>query len=592
MTVYKAPLRDMQFVLQDILQIEDHYSALPGGESLDMIMAILEEAAKFSENVLHPLNAVGDRQGAILQEGKVTTAEGFREAYRQFVDNGWGGLAESEDFGGQGLPPSLSSFVYEMYATANHAWSMYPTLTWGAVTTVEAHADPALKQRFLPKLVSGEWSGTMCLTEAHCGSDLGLLRTRAVPNGDGSYAITGGKIFISAGEHDLTENIVHIVLARLPDAPAGVKGISLFLVPKINVTENGELAERNAVSCGALEEKMGIHGNATCVLNFDGAKGYLLGPPHKGMSCMFTFINESRLSVAVQGLGHIEGSYQAALRYASERLQMRAEPRYYPDKPADPIICHADVRRMLLTQKAFAEGGRMLAYFCAKQVDLARRGDEQQRKSAEQLLSLLTPIAKGFITEASIEATNYGIQVLGGHGYIKEWGQEQRARDTRITAIYEGTTAIQGLDLLGRKILLTNGQLLQPFIEMVLAFCDNNPECRHTPALRKILQQWQLITDKLIACSDANETNAASYDFVMFSGYLVLAYFWAVAGSIAEQKILEGAADKSFYQAKLFTTCFYFDRLLPRLQALYACIVSGANNLMGFSEDAFDFGQV
>lgn len=589
---YKAPLRDMQFAMNELLGFQEHYNQIPDGENAtpDMVAAILEEAAKFSEGVIAPLNQSGDEEGCHFNEGKITTPAGFKQAYDQYVENGWPSLSSPEDCGGQGLPQSLGQVVYEMQTSANHAWSMYNSLTMGAIKTVLAHADDELIQRFVPKMVEGTWSGTMCLTEAHCGSDLGLLRTKAEPKADGSYQISGSKIFISAGDHDLTDNIVHIVLARLPGAPEGVKGISLFVVPKFKVANDGSVGNANGVSCGSIEEKMGIHGNATCVMNFDGAEGYLIGAANKGMSCMFTFINESRLGVAQQGHGHIEASFQKATSYAKDRLQMRAPVRKCPEKPADPIIVHPDVRRMLLTQKALAEGGRALNYYCAQQVDVAHgNGTAEEKQKAESLLAVLTPIAKGFLTEVSLEATAHGVQVLGGHGFIKEWGLEQEYRDARITAIYEGTTGIQGLDLLGRKVLASNGKILQPLITEICDFGKANSSNEYAKQALESLDQWLQLSETLgqKAINDPNEVNAAGVDYLMHGGYTTLAYFWAKAAVVAQQALDGGTTEVAFYRAKLATAQFYFERLLPRTLTLAKTMISGSENLMQLDEESF-----
>ncbi len=447
---YKAPVRDIQFVVNEVLESEKVYQSLPGYEEAteDLMNAIIDEGARFAENVLAPLNRVGDEEGCQWNPECVTTPEGYKEAYAQYVDNGWPALSAAPEYGGQGMPTLMGIIMSELAGTADWAWVMYPGLSHGAVDTVAEHGDAEQKAKYLTKLVSGEWTGTMCLTESQCGSDLGLLRTKAEPQADGSYAITGTKIFISAGEHDMADNIVHIVLARLPDAPAGTKGISLFIVPRCNVNDDGSVGERNAVNCASIEKKMGIHGNATCVLNFDGARGFLIGEPNRGLNAMFTFMNTARIGTAVQGLAHAELSFQGALTYAKDRLAMRSltGPKN-PDGPADPIIVHPDVRRMLLTQKAFAEGSRAFLYFLAQQGDIVAKGSEEDAKVADDLMALLTPIGKAFVTEVGFESANLGVQVYGGHGFIREWGMEQIVRDARIAMLYEGTTGIQALDL-------------------------------------------------------------------------------------------------------------------------------------------------
>ncbi len=593
---YTPPLRDTLFVINQVLDYPAHYQALGFADELppDMVETILSEAGKFSSTVLAPIRAIGDQQGCQLTDGKVTIPAEFKAAYDQFVENGWPALSMPTEFGGQGLPESLGTICYEFYATANHAWLMYVGLTHGAVSTLIAHGKDAQKAQFLPKLISGEWSGTMCLTESQAGTDLGLLRTQAQPNDDGSYAITGSKIFISAGDHNLTDNIIHIVLARLPDAPNGVGGISLFLVPKFRLDESGNASAANGVSCGSLEEKMGIHGNSTCVMNFDSAQGFLLGEANRGLACMFTFINESRLGVGQQGHAHIEASFQTALAYAQERLQMRAPNRKNTDKPADPIIVHPDVRRMLMTQKVFAEGGRVFNFYCAQQVDNARYADsEEEREKAENLLAFLTPIVKGFLTEVSLEATSDGVQILGGHGYIRESGQEQEYRDTRITAIYEGTNGIQALDLLGRKVLGSRGKLLASFLEQVRAFCAQNDAKTEIPemcnSLLSVLDDWQSLANDTgqAAMKNPDEVGAASYDFLMFSGYAVLAYFWARSALAASQQ-LEG--NDPFFQAKGKSAEFYFAKILPRTQLHANNVRAGSSTLMALDADHFLFG--
>jgi len=460
MPEYKAPLRDMKFVMQELLDCDTHYQKLGFEDaSIDMIDAILSEASKFTEQVIAPINQIGDQQGCQWHDGNVTTPDGFKEAYQQYVEGGWPTLSQKVEFGGQGLPHSINTAIGEFMSAANHSFAMYPGLSHGALATVEAHGSDMQKSLFMPKLVEGTWTGTMCLTEPHCGTDLGMLRTKAELNDDGSYNITGTKIFISAGEHDLSDNILHIVIARTPNAPEGSKGISLFIVPKFNVKDDGTKADRNAVSCGSIEHKMGINANSTCVINFDCAKGYMIGTENKGLNCMFTFMNAARLGVANEGTSAAEASFQGALAYAKDRLQMRSISGVKnPKGPADPIIVHPDVRRMLLTQKSIAEGGRALVGYLAQLVDIDHaENDPAIKADANAKLALLTPIAKAFLTETGLECTSHGVQVFGGHGFIKEWGMEQLMRDTKISCIYEGTTGIQALDLLARKILGSQG---------------------------------------------------------------------------------------------------------------------------------------
>ncbi|WP_019606112.1 acyl-CoA dehydrogenase C-terminal domain-containing protein [Teredinibacter turnerae] len=594
MADYKAPLKDLEFVLYDMLDYEQHYASLPGCEEAnrELITAIVEEAAKFCENVLVPLNAVGDEHGCDWQDGVVKTPPGFKEAYQQFVEGGWPSINHSVDYGGQGLPESVGTIISEMTGAANWAWSMYPGLSHGAMNTLAQHGTDEQKSVYLTKLVEGLWTGTMCLTEAHCGTDLGMLKTRAEPQDDGSYRIQGSKIFISAGDHDLAENIVHIVLARLPDAPEGTKGISLFIVPKHLPSEDGSVGERNAVTCGSIEHKMGIHGNATCVLNFDDATGYLIGPPNRGLHCMFTFMNTARLGTALQGLAHAEVGYQKSLSYAKERLQMRAlsGPKN-PSGPADPIIVHPDVRRMLLTQKAFAEGGRMLIHYCSQLVDIEQLSDDAGRKTeAGDLLAFLTPIAKAFLTETGFESANHALQCFGGHGYIREWGVEQNVRDARIAMLYEGTTGIQALDLLGRKVLMSQGELLKRFTKVVHKFCkaneDNEQLAEFVQPLAKLNNQWGEITMHigLSAMENQEEVGAAAVDYLMYSGYAVYAYLWARAAKTAME---HEAAESDFYRAKVKTARFYFKRLLPRTESLVVAMKSGVGNLLDFEDSEF-----
>jgi alkylation response protein AidB-like acyl-CoA dehydrogenase len=485
----------------------------------------------------------------------------------------------------------------EMTGSANWSWGMYPGLSHGAMNTIAEHGTEQQKETYLTKLVSGEWTGTMCLTEPHCGTDLGMLRTKAEPNADGSYSISGTKIFISAGEHDMADNIIHIVLARLPDAPAGTKGISLFIVPKFNVEDDGTIIDRNGVKCGSIEHKMGIHGNATCVMNFDDAKGYLIGPENKGLMAMFTFMNTARLGTAMQGLAHAEVGFQKSLDYARDRLQMRAlSGAKNPDGPADPIISHPDVRRMLLTQKAFAEGGRMLIQFAAQQVDIMHGGvSEEEAKAADDLLSFLTPIAKAFLTEVGFESANEGLQCFGGHGFISEWGAEQNVRDCRISMLYEGTTGIQALDLLGRKVLGSGGELLKGFTKIVHTFCkenaDNPAVATYVETLNGLNKEWGELTMKIgtEAMNNPEEVGAASVDYLMYSGYVVLGYLWARAATVAQAKLDAGTTETAFYEAKLKTARFYFERILPRTVSLTQTMLSGADNLLDLDAEHFAF---
>ncbi|EMC2781156.1 acyl-CoA dehydrogenase C-terminal domain-containing protein, partial [Pseudomonas aeruginosa] len=598
MADYKAPLRDMRFVLNEVFEVSRLWAQLPAlAEVVDAetAAAILEEAGKVTAGTIAPLNRPGDEEGCQWNAGAVSTPAGFPEAYRTYAEGGWVGVGGDPTYGGMGMPKVISAQVEELVNSANLSFGLYPMLTAGACLALNAHASDELKDKYLPNMYAGTWTGTMCLTEPHCGTDLGIIKTRAVPNADGSHAISGTKIFISAGEHDLSENIVHLVLAKLPDAPAGTKGISLFIVPKFLPDAEGNVGARNAVSCGSIEHKMGIKASATCVMNFDGATGYLIGEPNKGLHCMFTMMNHARLGTGMQGLCLGETSYQGAVRYARERLQMRSltGPKA-PDKTADPIIVHPDVRRMLLTMKAFNEGNRALAYFTAQLLDTEHLSqDAAERERAADLLAFLTPICKAFMTETGQEVTNLGMQVYGGHGYIREWGMEQLVRDCRIAQIYEGTNGIQALDLLGRKVLGSQGKLLRGFTKLVHQLCQaqaEHPQLKGQVAqLAALNAQWGELTQQvgLAAMKNADEVGAASVDYLMFSGYVTLAYFWLRIALVAREKLDAGSGEAAFYEAKLATADFYFSRLLPRTAAHAAAIQAGAAGLMSLSAEQF-----
>ncbi|ANH71950.1 acyl-CoA dehydrogenase, N-terminal domain protein [Ralstonia insidiosa] len=592
---YTAPLRDMQFVLHELLGVEDHLKQMPQHAEIDAdtINQVIEEAGKFCSEVIFPLNQSGDREGCTYHgDGVVTAPKGFKEAYQQYVEAGWPALGCDPEYGGQGLPILINNALYEMLNSANQAWTMYPGLSHGAYEALHAHGTDELKQRYLPKLVSGVWTGTMCLTEPHCGTDLGILRTKAEPLADGSYAITGTKIFISAGEHDLAENIIHLVLARLPDAPGGTKGISLFVVPKFIPDASGNPGERNTVACGAIEHKMGIHGNATCVINLDGAKGWMVGEPNKGLNAMFVMMNAARLGVGMQSLGLTEVAYQNSAAYAKERLQMRSlsGPKA-PDKPADPIIVHPDVRRMLLTQRAFAEGGRAFSYWIALQIDRElSHEDESVRKDAADLVALLTPIAKAFLSDNAFISTNEGMQVFGGHGYIAEWGMEQYVRDARINMIYEGTNTVQSLDLLGRKILGDMGAKMKKFGKLVQDFVEaegtNEAMQEFINPLADIGDKVQKLTMEIgmKAMANPDEVGAAAVPYLRVVGHLVFSYFWARMAKIALEKQDSG---DTFYKVKLATARFYFAKLLPETASQIRMARAGGATLMALEADLF-----
>jgi len=596
MPSYTPPLRDMRFVLHEVLDVVGALKRLPAHAEVDAetIDAVLEEAGKFASEVLAPLNAIGDAEGCVLDKTthEVKTATGFKEAYAKYVEGGWPALSCDPAFGGQGLPHVVSQCLFEMLNSANQAWTMYPGLSHGAYECLHAYGTDEQKRLYLGKLTSGHWTGTMCLTEPQCGTDLGLLRTKAEPKADGSYRLTGNKIFISAGEHDMAENIIHLVLARLPDSPAGSKGISLFVVPKWNVKADGSLGERNAIWCGGLEHKMGIHGNATAQIVLDGAVGTLVGEPNKGLSAMFVMMNAARLGVGMQSLGLTEVAYQNAAVYAKERLQMRSlsGPKA-PDKAADPIIVHPDVRKMLLTARAFAEGGRALAVFTTLLLDreLASDDDEEKKECAD-LVALLTPIVKAFFTDNAWIATSHCLQVFGGHGYIREWGMEQFVRDSRINMIYEGTNTIQSLDLLGRKVLSDNGAKLKKFGKLIEAFVEEEGT---NEAMQEFVNPLADLGGKVTkltteigmkAFQNPDEVGAAAVDYLRVCGHLVFAYLWARMAKVALDK--ESSGD-TFYVAKLATARFYFAKLLPETAGLIRSARAGVAPMMALDAALF-----
>ncbi len=591
MPSYTPPLRDMQFVMHELLNVTADLQAIPQFADTDVetINAILEEGGKFASEVIFPLNISGDQEGCKHDKvtHAVTTPKGFKEAYHQYVAGGWPALSCDPAYGGQGLPLVVNQCFYEMMNSANQAWTMYPGLTHGAYAALATHGTDEQKKTYLHKMTSGEWTGTMCLTEPHCGTDLGLMRTKAEPQADGSYRITGNKIFISAGEHDITDNIIHLVLARLPDAPPGIKGVSLFIVPKFRVNADGSIGERNGIYCGGLEHKMGIHGNATAQIVLDNAYGTLVGQPNKGMQGMFVMMNAARLGVGNQSLGLTEVAYQNALAYAKDRIQMRSlsGPKA-KDKPADPIIVHPDVRKMLLTAKAYAEGGRALAVFCAVLLDKSHHHpDEKTRKDSDEMLSLLTPIVKAFITDNGHISTNACMQVFGGHGFIKEWGMEQFVRDNRINMIYEGTNTIQSLDLLGRKVLGNNGATLKKFGKLVAALVEEEGV---NEKMSEFITPIAILGDKVTkfttelgfkGLQNPDEVGAAAVDYLRVVGHMVFGYFWARMAQVALREIANGNSDQ-FYVAKLQTARFYFARLFPETATLMQTARTGSKVLL------------
>ena len=593
MPAYQAPIEDMTFVLRELFA-EEQTQMLPGCEAFsdDLVDAILEEAGRLSSAVLAPINRSGDEEGCRLDNGVVRTPAGFRDAYDQFRDGGWTGLGADPEYGGQGVPQSVSTMIQEMFAGANLAFSMYPGLSHGAYHAIHTWGSDAQKALYLPRLVDGSWSGTMCLTEPQCGTDLGLIRTRAEPLDEGGHAISGTKIFISAGEHDLTENIVHLVLARLPDAPPGIKGISMFLVPKFLPEDDGSPGMRNGVACGAVEHKMGIKASATCVMHFDEARGFLVGAPHKGMRAMFTMMNAARLAVGVQGLALAEASYQGAVAYARERLQGRAlSGTKTPDKPADSILVHPDVRRMLLSMRANIQGSRALVAWVAHELDVAERhGDAQRRLEAEDLVSLLTPVVKAYLTDMGSEVANLGVQVFGGHGYIRENGMEQFVRDARICQIYEGTNGVQALDLVGRKLPAHTGRLLRSFFHPVARYIEANRDDETVAdliePLGKAFSRLQIATGTIArrGLSQPAEAGAAASEYLRLFALVALGYLWCRSAQAAATGDRQSSG---FYRAKRNTAQFFFQRVLPHSGALFAAIMGGAGSIADFDDEDF-----
>ena len=596
----------MRFLINEVLDYPTHYASLSNGAEAtpETVDAILEGAAAICEDVLAPLNLSGDAEGCHFDNGNVSTPAGFKEAYRQFADGGWQGLSFPVAYGGQGLPTSISLFNTEMMGAANWSFGMYPGLSLGCINTILEYGTEAQKNQYLPPLVASEWTGTMCLTEPQCGTDLAQIKTIANPQENGSYHINGTKIFISAGEHDLVSNIIHIVLARLPDAPAGTRGISLFVVPKFLVNEDGSLGARNTVNCGSIEHKMGIRASATAVLNFDGAIGYMIGEPNKGLEAMFTFMNTARIGTAIQGICHAEASFQGALPYARERRSMRSLSKKRDlDFAADALIWHPDVRRMLLTQKAIAEGGRAMIYGAAQIADLmfdaALKGDSDKQKEHDDRLGFYTPILKGFLTEMGLESANLGMQVYGGHGYIHEHGMEQIVRDARIATLYEGTTGIQALDLLGRKVLLTSrGKCVREFTGIMFGLARKRVFAsgaigKMARTLIKRAVEWNVLTMRIMlrAKGDRESIGSASVDYLMYSGYVMMAYFWALQADKAAELLQNGKGRESpdFYRAKIQTAEFYFERLLPRASTHKTCALASTRSVMQLDKDNFAF---
>ncbi len=593
MPVYNAPTKDTQFILHDVLKVSQ--SDIPGYDELEAEFtgAVLEEAGKVATNVLHPLNVVGDTEGCRLENGIVYTPTGFKDAFEQMKEGGWTGLDMPEEYGGQNMPYVMGTAVGEMFSGANQAFVMYQGLTHGAASAILAHGTDAQKNKYLPNMVSCEWTGTMNLTEPHCGTDLGLMRTKAEPQGDGSYKISGQKIFISAGDHDMADNIIHLVLAKIPGGPEGIKGVSLFIVPKFIVNEDGSLGERNGVSVGKIEEKMGIHGNSTCVMNYDEATGWLLGEEHKGMRAMFTMMNEARLGVGMQGLSQAEAAYQNAVEYAKDRLQGRdVTGAKNPDGPADPLIVHPDIRRNLMDQKSFTEGARAFILWGATMIDKAHRSGD---KDADGLISLLTPVIKGFLTDEGYDMTVQAQQVYGGHGYIEEWGMSQYTRDARIAMIYEGANGVQALDLVGRKLAQDGGKHVMAFFEMVKSFCKENGgkdeayDKAFIEPLKAASKDLQAAGMYFMQEGMKNPNNAlsGSYDFMHMFGHVCLGLMWAQMAKAAQDTLDGGASDKEFYETKINTGRFYMARRLPATAMHLARIQTGADTVMALEAANF-----
>ena len=593
MAEYQAPVKDMNYLLFDVFKNDQLWPTLPKlAEHVDKETseAILAECAKIAEQVIAPLSREGDETGVQFNQGKVTTAPGYKEAFNTYVEGGWTALGGDIEFGGMGMPKVITSLHEEMLCSADISFSLYPGLTAGAGLSLAKHASVELKQRYLTRMYSGEWSATMCLTESHSGTDLGMIRTKAIPQENGSYKITGNKIFITAGEHDLTENIIHLVLAKLPDAPAGPRGISLFVVPKYKVNEDETLGEANQVSCGSIEHKMGIHASATCVINFDESEGYLVGELNKGLACMFTMMNFERIGVGIQGLGASVRSYQNALEYAKDRVQSRSlSGAKSPEKSADSIIVHGDVRRMLLNMKALNEGSRALSLYIAMQLDIATYGEGEEQVKGDKLTALMTPLAKGFFTDMGFDNTVAGQQVFGGHGFIREWGQEQLVRDARITQIYEGTNGIQAMDLLARKVAGSKGALMQVFLDDVATYIQKTTDesmREFILPLSEAMNDLNTITQHIISSAehDIEVLGTSANDYLHVFGYTAMAFVWAKMVDVSLQKMSE---DEDFHQSKVHTARYYFARLLPRRLSLIAAIKSGAEPVFNIPEALF-----